>query len=325
MLWWPLSMTGRGWITRVLTGRGWIPRLVALAIVAVAVVLYLGLRDEDDPPTPPAFSGLATWIDNWDWRTWTRPASTKLADSVVGRMKGYGVRTLFIATSHHSQREEVVNREAIASFLEAAHGHGIKVVAWYQPGLTDVGRDLRRVLAAVRLRTRSDQRFDSFALDIEARLVRSSSVRNRRLLQLVAAIRRAVGERYRLAAIVPSPRRLELHPGSWPDFPYRELAPKFDLFLPMAQWTGEASGFDATNRYVSETIRRTRELTGNPRLPVHVIGGAARDATAAEVRGFLAAADRERALGASLYDFLTTSSAEWTELERWTAGRIRVR
>jgi hypothetical protein len=308
MLFWFVSMTWRRWTTRLV-----IPAIVALAI---ALVIDLGHRDSDKPSTPPPYSGLATWLDNWDWRTWSDPASATIANGVVGKMKEYGVRTLFIATSHHSEREDVVNGEAIASFLEAAQHEGIRVVAWYQPGLTDLGLDLRRVLAAVRFRTRGGQRFDSFALDIEARLVRSSSARNRRLLRLAAAVRRAVGKRYRLGAIVPSPRRLEIHPGSWPRFPYRALAGYFDLFLPMAQWTDEATGFASTNRYVSETIRRTRELTGDPQLPVHVIGGAARQATAAQVRGFLAAADRERALGASLYDFLTTSSAEWAALAR---------
>jgi hypothetical protein len=296
--------------------------IAMLAVAAAAVILFLALRPSGEPSVSQPrvsepYRGLATWLDNWDWRAWAAPEDTKLARAVVARMQGHGVGTLFIATSHHSQADDLIRPAAIASFLEAAHARNMKVVAWYQPSLTDLNRDLSRALAAIRFRSPKGERFDSFALDIEARLVRPAARRNRRLVRLATLLRRAAGDSYVLGAIVPSPQRLDLHPNAWPQFPYRELAQQFDIFLPMAYWTYESSAFAGSRQYVAETIGKTRSLAGEPGLPIHVIGGTARFANAAEVRGFLVAASSGRVLGASMYDFLTTSSAEWGELSRW--------
>lgn len=294
---------------------------VPLAVLA-SFALFSGGGEAREPDISP-YRGLGTWLDNWDWTNWNDAASRKRATRTIVAMKQRGVRTLFLATSHHSQAVDVVNRSAVAQTIEVAHRHGLKVVAWYQPSLTDPDRDLRRALAAIRFTTAGGERVDSFALDIEARIVRPPSTRNARLLSLAAGIREAVGPGYALGAIVPSPRLLELYPRSWPGFPYRRLARSFDVFLPMAYWTFHTSTRDGAYAYTRHSVAGIRRETGDADVAVHAIAGTARHANSAGMRGFLAATRACGTLGLSLYDFLTTSRTEWREITERPRQAVR--
>jgi thiamine monophosphate synthase len=63
--------------------------------------------------------------------------------------------------------------------------------------------------------------------------------------------------------------------------------------------------------YTRRNLALLREATGNAALPVHVIGGLARDASPAQVREFVEAARAGQAVGSSLYDFADTSARQW--------------
>jgi hypothetical protein len=295
---------------------------ILLAVALVALACSALLSEETDEPDISPYRGFATWLDNWDWKTWDDPESPARARRTIAAMKQRGVRTLFLATSHHSQGEDVVRPQAVSATIDAAHHRGMRVVTWYQPSLVHPDRDYRRSMAAIRFRTSGGERADSFALDIEARLVRRPSVRNARVLGLAARIRDAVGPGYALGAIVPSPRLLDLYPGSWPGFPYERLAKSFDVFMPMAYWTFRTSTLQGAFEYTRDSIAGIRHMTRRG-IAVHAIGGTARHANSAEMRGFLAAARACGALGVSLYDYLTTSTAEWRELGDRPRGRGR--
>ena len=296
--------------------------VLAVAVVVLATGALLSSRGSDGPDLTP-YRGLGTWLDNWDWATWQDPDSRQRADKTIATMRQEGVRTLFLATSHHSQPTDVVNPQAVSQTIEAAHRHGMKVVAWYQPSLVDPARDYRRALAAIQFETAGGEHVDSFALDIEARTVRPVSTRNGRLLRLAARLREEVGTDYALGAIVPSPRLLDLYPNSWRNFPYRRLAEVFDVFLPMAYWTFHATTLDAAHDYARDSVSGIRRLTGDRDIAVHAIGGTASRATSAGMRGFLAASRECGAVGLSLYDFLTTSQAAWTEIAARSKGAPR--
>jgi hypothetical protein len=302
------------------------PYATALVLAVVVVVLATGAllssSDGDGPDLTP-YRGLGTWLDNWDWATWRDPDSRQRADKTIATMRQKGVRTLFLATSHHTQPADVVNRRAVSETIEAAHRRGMKVVVWYQPSLVDPARDYRRALAAIQFETAGGEHADSFALDIEARTVRPVSTRNARLLRLAARLREEVGSDYALGAIVPSPRLLDLYPNSWRNFPYRRLARIFDVFLPMAYWTFHATTLKAAHDYARDSVSGIRQLTGDPDVLVHAIGGTARRATSAGMRGFLAAGRECGAAGLSLYDFLTTSQASWSEIAARRKGAPR--
>ncbi len=287
--------------------------ILTAVVAAVASGALLSAGETASPDLGP-YRGLATWLDNWDWKTWQDPDNRQRADKTIAAMRQKGVRTLFLATSHHSQAADVVMPRAVSQTIEAAHRHGMEVVAWYQPSLVRPERDYRRALAAIRFETSGGERPDSFALDIEVRSVAPVSTRNARLLRLAERLRDAVGDDYALGAIVPSPRLLDLYPDSWPGFPYRSLAKAFDVFLPMAYWTFHATTLNDARAYARDSVSGIRELTGDRDIPVHAIGGTARQATGAGMRGFLAATRECGAVGISLYDFLTTSTSAWREI-----------
>lgn len=294
--------------------RRYISVIILIAAIAALVLGSLLSSGETGAPDLTPYRGLGTWLDNWDWATWQDPHSRQRAEKTIATMRQKGVRTLFLATSHHSQPADVVRPGAVSQTIEAAHRNRMKVVAWYQPSLVDVERDYRRAMAAIEFETSGGERVDSFALDIEARIVRPISVRNARLVALARRIRDEVGSEYALGAIVPSPRLLELHPNSWPGFPYRRLSRSFDVFLPMAYWTFHATTLDGAHDYVRDSVSGIRLLTGDRDVVVHAIGGSARQATSAGVRGFLDATRECGTVGVSLYDFLTTSRAAWREI-----------
>lgn len=260
------------------------------------------------------YTGLGTWVDIYDTAYWAHPQRT------VAEMARDGVRTLYLQTGNYEQRVDLVRRQTLGRFVDAAHAAGLRVVAWYLPSFFYPAQDRRSALAAIRFRSSKGERFDSFALDIEASLVRSVPLRNRRLLRLSARLRAAVGHRYRLGAIVPSPVGIRRHPAYWPHFPYRGLARFYDTFLPMAYSTSRVRGTARTRAYDAADVAIIREQTGRPHVPVHLIGGMAGYMGAKETAGFVQAVSDCGLVGYSLYDFSTTRTATWRAL---AAARAR--
>jgi hypothetical protein len=286
-----------------------------LAALALAALLATGVSAGIPPKRDlSAYGGLGTWIDIYGTREWAAPEAT------VAAITGHPVRTLFLQTGNYRQTTDLVRPGALGRFVEAAHEAGVRVVAWYLPSLADPVRDLRRALAAIRFVSPAGERFDSFALDIEASVVQSVPLRNARLLALSAQLRAAVGPRYPLGAIVPSQIGIDLHPGYWPAFPYRELARVYDVFLPMAYFSYRGRGGALTQRYVGASVTAVRTRVGNPAVPVHVIGGVAEGLGAAEANGFMRAIRDCVPLGFSWYDFPTTTASAWSVLTRRPAN-----
>lgn len=251
-----------------------------------------------------AYYGLAAWIDMYDAGPWEEPERT------VADLARRGVRTLFVQTSNYRQQRPL-HRPAVLSRLLAAADHWqLRTVGWYLPGFDSPRRDWHRVKAAVTHASASGHSLDGFALDIEATAVPSIATRNRRMLWLSRRLRWLVGDQAALGAIIPDPVAQQY----WPGFPYREVDALYDVFLPMAYWTGDTRGAAGVHRRTRQAIALIRGRTGNPSVPVHVIGGLASYASAAEVRGFVQAAIRSGAAGASLYDAPITSAIQWQQL-----------
>jgi hypothetical protein len=256
-----------------------------------------------------AYAGLGTWLDIYATPSWAHPGRE------VAAMAGDGVRTLYLQTGNYEQRTDLVRPGALGRFVDAAHAHGMRVVAWYLPSLLYPAQDLRRALAAIRFRSAKGERFDSFALDIEASLVRAVPLRSKRLLQLSAGLRAAAPRRYPLGAIIPSPVGIRRHPAYWPGFPYRSLARFYDVFLPMAYATdAHVRGVRATRTYNTADVAIIRTRTGNPQVPIHLVGGLANAMGPRETTGFMRAVADCSVLGYSLYAFSVTRHATWKAL-----------
>jgi hypothetical protein len=282
---------------------------VAKLFLIIVVALCLAVPADGAPPRDASsYEGLGTWVDVWDGAVLARP------EAAVARMSDLGVTTLYLETSNYSQAVDLVRPAALGRFLDAAHANGLRVVAWYLPSFKNVARDLRRSLAAIGFRSPKGDSFDSFALDIEAKVVPSAKKRTARLLALSRLLRRAVGNRYPLGAIIPSPVGMDLLPKFWPGFPYAGLAKTYDVFLPMGYFTYRTKTGAATRAYTEANVELLRTYTGDDSIVVHAVGGLAGSATIAQVRAFATAAADQGAVGASLYDYATTSAAQWRAL-----------
>ncbi|HKD93938.1 MAG TPA: hypothetical protein VKB43_04425 [Gaiellaceae bacterium] len=256
-----------------------------------------------------AYAGLGTWLDIYATSSWTHPQQE------VSAMARDGVRTLYLQTGNYEQSGDLVRPQKLGQFIDAAHAAGMRVVAWYLPSFLYPAQDTRSALAAIHFQSAKGERFDSFALDIEASLVHSVPLRSKRLLQLSARLRGAVGRRYPLGAIIPSPVGIRRHPKYWPHFPYRSLAGYYNVFLPMAYSTDRhIHGVSATRAYNAADITIIRASTGKPHVPIHLIGGLANAMGTEEVAGFMRAVADCSPLGYSLYAFSVTRQTTWKTL-----------
>ena len=267
-------------------------------------------------PAPPASAagyaphlGLGAWIDVYDWSRY-RGNNPVVGPADVDRMADEGVQTLYVQTAKHDTPDDILDRDLLGPILEQARARGLEIVAWYLPTLEDVDNDLRRLLASAGLGV------DAIGVDIESRAVADVSERNRRLVDLSGRLRHALPSTS-LAAIVLPPVVLEvINQSFWPSFPYRDIAPSYDAWMPMSYWTNRthSSGYRDAHRYTDENIRRLRNNVGDPALPVHPIGGIGDETTDVDLDGFHRAAVAHGSIGGSIYDYRTTDPSAWPRL-----------
>lgn len=257
------------------------------------------------PADISAYERLGTWLDMFNARPWRSP------ENAVKKMAQHGTRTIYVETSNFSQRFSIFKPEKMGRLIEAAHARDMNVVAWYLPSFKNIHKDLKRSKAAIEFESPSGERFDSFALDIESTGVADITTRNRRAISLSKRIRRFTGDDYPLGAIIPDPAG-QLY---WPFFPYASLYEYYDVFLPMGYYTYRTSGYEGVFDYTKRNIQIIRDVLGDETVPVHVIGGLAGSASRAEVKAFVKATVKKKAMGGSLYDYPIMKEWEWTKLQ----------
>jgi len=284
---------------------------VARAVLAAGLALSAlgGIRaaasDSAKTPSVLAYRGLGTWVDIYDGALWNDPPAA------VQAMQADGIRTIYLQSSNFSHAD-IVFPLRMGEFIDAAHEAGMRVVAWYLPSLAHLKADLRKTMAAITYRSTAGSGVDSFALDIESRVVADPAVRTARLLDLSRRIRDAVGPGYPLGAITPNAVSLAKPTTFWPDFPYASLTQYYDVFLPMCYSGAVAAGGQAVHDYAANCATLVRAGTGNPTVAIHHIGGVADNYDAAEIEGFVHAVREYGLMGGSLYDFMTTDEpAAW--------------
>jgi hypothetical protein len=291
--------------------------LLVTAVVTLALAAAALLRGGGPAPAAETsvYSGLGTWISIFGAKAYSQP--TTVASAVAAR----GVKTVYVETSNYSQPVDVVRPEQLGAFVDALHADGVRVVAWYLPGLVKPAVDLRRALAAVQFSTASGGTFDGFALDIESSAVKRATIRNARVLTLSRSLRAAVGADYPLGAIIPSPRGMQIKPAYWPSFPYAQLAGIYDVFLPMVYWTYSVKGPDGAYGYLAWALALLRSGAANPDLSIHLVGGTSYRASVPEQQAFAQlVADDGKLAGWSLYDWFGTKPAAWKALSTIPSG-----
>jgi len=257
------------------------------------------------------YAGLGTWADVYDWtNAYTREAEPEVGPETMEAMAAAGVQTLYIQASKHDSPTDVVEEERLMAIIGQARAKGLKVVAWYLPTLVDPATDLRRLMAIAALPV------DGLAVDIEARNVSDVAERNRRLVDLSARLRAALPGRALGGIVLPPVVMEEVNRNYWPDFPWREIAPYYDVWQTMGYWTNRksSSGWRDAYAYTMENVLRLRRNLGLPEAVVHPIGGIG-DATSTEdVADFHRAAVDSASVGGSLYDWRTTGAGLWPGL-----------
>jgi len=283
--------------------------LVAGLIVLAAVVAAGALpQAAGATPSLNAYRGLGAWVDMYDAAAWNDPAGA------VKDMSSHHVRTLFIETSNYHWPTAINKPSAMDAIIQECHAHGLKVVAWYLPGFKDMTKDYQRSMAAIDYRTPDGQKFNSFALDIEASIVKPVSTRSARLTTLSAKIRGAVGGAYPLGGIIPSPAGMRDNATYWPKFPYKTVAKYYDVIVPMGYYTYHGDGYTNAYRDTRDNVRIVRALTGRPTIPIHVIAGLASASSGTETLAYVRALRENGCLGGSMYDWSTTNAADWAAL-----------
>lgn len=275
---------------------------LAVALGVLLAPLPAGARKPHRAP----FRGLGAWVDIYDDGLWNDP------EGAVLDLQQRGVRTLYLETCNYNCPQDLHRTPNMERFIHAAHGAGLRVVAWYLPGFDNLHRDLSLSKAALNFRTSLGQEFDGFALDIEARLVNPVAKRNRRIVNLSWKIRRAAGARYPLGAITPP----WFYEWGGP-FPYRELDGIYDAFLPMIYFSGRGEGRKIAGRNVAANFDQILAGTGRQRTAVHAIGGIADELGRREVRAFVNGTKRRGGIGVSLYDASTSGPEDWRALSAW--------
>jgi hypothetical protein len=287
---------------------------------AVAAVPAL-LRATTDPDrTVGAYDGLGAWVDLFDVGDGT------VGPDAVDAMADVGVRTLYLQAARESTRgapspRGVSDPGLVGRFLVRAHERGLRVVGWYVPRFADVGRDLAH-LRAISSFDVLGHRFDGVAVDIEwTESVSDPVERSARVVELSERLRAGAGDEA-VGAIVMPPVQLDVvNPGFWPGFPWRDLAPLYDVWLPMNYWTERtaASGYRDAARYTTENLDRLRTDVGDD-APIHVIGGLGADLGAGDIDAFATAINDHGAVGASVYDWATLAPDARTRLADAVGG-----
>ena len=275
------------------------------------------------PVSPPpvrdvsVYKGLGTWVDAYDFSPQFQPngAPPPVTPDSMDDIAAAGVKTLYLQAAKDDTRSpgDLVNPEILGPMLVRAHARGVRVVAWYLPKFYDLNSDMRR-LEAMRDFRSEGQGFDGIGLDIEwTKDVPDPAVRNVRLVELSRRLRAAVGPEA-LAAIPLPPVLIEtVNPKYWPGFPWRELAPLYDVWMPMTYWTfrSQSSGWRDAYRYTEENVRRLRVNLGLPGASVHPVGGTDNKSNDDDYRNFVRACNVTSSLGGSIYDWRTTPPQAW--------------
>jgi hypothetical protein len=306
--------------------------LAVFVTVAVVVVAVVRLRSSDAAPggslgtvvarvslsgptsrDTRAYAGQGAWVDAFDYGPTYQKAGAPppITPASVDDMAAHGVKTLFIQATRadSSQPGGFVDRALVAEFLIRAHRDGIRVVGWYLPTFADENADLARMTSVARFNVLG-HRFDGLAVDIEdVDTVPDVDVRNERLIDMSQQLRAEVGSEALGAIVLPPVLTEVVNPRRWPDFPWSQLAPLYNVWLPMSYWTfrTNSSGYHDGYTYNEESTRRLRANLGDPNALVHGIGGIADTATPEELTQFAQSLFDTQSIGGSIYDWNTLS------------------
>ena len=259
------------------------------------------------------YEGQGAWVDVFDFApAYQDPGQApEITPAVVDEMADLGVRTLYIQAARNDPRspEMIVDERLLAEFLLRAHERDMRVVGWYLPKFADVDADLAHLVAMSDFEV-AGHAFDGVAVDIEfTEDVPDHVERGARLTELSQRQREATGDEALGAIVLPPVLTEVVNPMFWPSFPWAELAPLYDVWLPMSYWTFRSadSGYTDGYAYNTESTQRLRANLDQPDAVVHGIGGIGDEVTPETLLEFGRSLVDTGSIGGSIYDWRTMS------------------
>ena len=108
--------------------------LLAIALCTIGAASAPAAKQADDS----VFGGLGTWVDIYDGPVYAAPERS------AQRVSTRDVKTVWVETANDGAAVDIVNPIRLGRLVDALHGRGIRVVAWYLPGHMKPALDLRR-------------------------------------------------------------------------------------------------------------------------------------------------------------------------------------
>lgn len=280
----------------------------ALLLACLLILIVPGGASADTAERARVFAGTGLWVDIYD-RTMLNPRY------VVGQAIKHDVDVIYVETSNWRSARDVMFPGQIVEMIRRARPRGIRVVTWYLPGYRDMALDRRRFRAAVEF-AGPDYPVDGLGVDIEADIVRNRALRARRAAAMVRWLRATYPE-LPMAGIVPKDAI-----AWWRIFPYEAIRANTDVMMPMC-YTSRTLSLVQTRGVARECVETIRRETGDPDVPVHVIGGVTDFISPRQLRAASRGAHVAGAEGFSIYSLDTTTRADWRALDLWRDARRR--
>ncbi len=293
-----------------------IPRVSATPIKTVEPNIQINRQSER---SITSYWGLGTWVDSYD----IDPAyvdTPTVTPKDVDSMADNGIRTIYMQAARSDSRANwpITNPWILTEFLLAAHERDIEVVAWYLPKWNLGTEDIERLSAISEFEVLGHN-FDGLALDIEWNNDGlEDEERSLRLIDLSNELRERVGSDPLGAIVMPPVLTSEINPDFWPDFPWKELAPIYDVWMPMSYWSFRTEEHADPYYYSGESIRLLRSYLEDPEAKIHGIGGIGLDdgtslpdpgeplASIDDLKAFVDSLIDTGSIGGSIYDWATT-------------------
>ena len=211
-------------------------------------------------PEPGALDGVrgkGAWFMTFA-ADWTDPDADRAWDMVMAAVKA-DLSHIYVRVA--DSRVHFYGASALQDLLPIAHAHGVRVIGWVEPELSDAPSDAVDAIAAARYES-AGQHLDGLALTIEENWDDAS------IEWYLGGIRGGVngviglGDRYLLVAStfpVPSEHR---------SYPYAAMSHYCQVFAPMAYWraTGRRQfmGGGGVRAFLDEIFAEFRDPGVNP-------------------------------------------------------------
>jgi hypothetical protein len=235
-------------------------------------------------------------------------------EAIVAAAKVLGLSHIYLEAG--ASRSGFYGKDQAERLLAAAHHSGIRVVAWLMTTLDDIPTDISLCKSVVSFRTTSGDGFDGIAPDVEynmdsddvrafSEILRAELGQQALIVGIIYPVGTIVGQEHPIAGI---------------------LGRSVDALAPMSYWHDAKRPFDPSEitDFIKGAVDDVHVAVGDPNYPVEIIGqsydafsrnGAGRySPTGDEVTAALGAARDAGAYAVSLFQWGTTTPAEWDAL-----------